>query len=151
LENPAASGLLVIAKWSDRNLSEPGPDPLKPKSGAYARHYLDDAFERIDTWNKGNPAKPSKRLRLIVTPGFNSPSWVFVNYSTNDTKSIPYGIGKTACSWRHACIGDYVCVNSSQLRQVTVDSASFCSRVGICPPGPRPHCGPQLGGLNSCC
>jgi hypothetical protein len=67
LENPAVSGLLVIAQWCR----------LNPTANSYAWHDLDDAFQAIDNWNKAHLSEPPKTLQLSITPGFYSPAWLF--------------------------------------------------------------------------
>jgi hypothetical protein len=67
--NPAVSGLLIMVKWKD----------LEPTEGSYLFNYLDDAFDAIDAWNAANPSAPPKTLQLVVTPGFNSPDWLFAD------------------------------------------------------------------------
>jgi hypothetical protein len=53
---------------------------------------------------------------------------------------VPYGICKSGLQYRLAYMGDYVCVSSSQARQVAADNAASVSRRLICPvsPAPRP-------------
>lgn len=80
LSNPAVSGLLLQAQWQDLQPSDPGPNPSAPTNpDSTFFNYIDDAFNAISLWNEANPAAPPKTLQLDVTPGFNSPAWLF-NY-----------------------------------------------------------------------
>jgi hypothetical protein len=74
LANPAASGLMLMAQWTD----------LEPSEGTYGWNYLNDAFNAINTWNAANPTAPPKTLQLVVTPGFNSPPWLFDQLTSCD-------------------------------------------------------------------
>jgi hypothetical protein len=65
LSNPAVSGLTLQVYWNT----------LNPNPGDYTWSYVDDAFQSVQTWNSQNPGIP-KTVQLIVTPGFNSPTWL---------------------------------------------------------------------------
>lgn len=71
LENPAVAGLALQAHWDTLNPNPPGI------AGDYNWTYLDDAFEQVKLWNEKNPFKPRKTIQFIMTPGFQSPQWVF--------------------------------------------------------------------------
>jgi hypothetical protein len=62
LENPAVSGILLLAQWQDLSPVDPG-DPPSPSS--LNLHFIDDAFNAISAWNKQNPKRP-KTLQLSV-------------------------------------------------------------------------------------
>jgi hypothetical protein len=71
LENPAVAGLALQVHWDTLN-----PNPPET-ADAYNWTYLDDAFEQVKLWNGKNPFKPRKTIQFIMTPGFQSPQWVF--------------------------------------------------------------------------
>jgi len=89
LENPAVSGILLQAQWRDLSLEDPGSDPKNPAAGSLALNFVDDVLNAIDTWNKQNP---TKTLQLLVTPGFNSPTWLF-----NAIDAAAGGPGEGSC------------------------------------------------------
>jgi len=76
LSNPGVSGLAPMIQWKTLNPNNPGWNPFSAAPGAYAWNALDDVFTAVDRWNKANPSSP-KNVQLILSPGFNSPSWVW--------------------------------------------------------------------------
>jgi hypothetical protein len=74
LSQPYISGILFAAPWSLLNPHDP-----KTTKDPYYWKPLDDAFEAIDDWNKNKrkQGEPAKTLQLNVTPGFNSPPWLY--------------------------------------------------------------------------
>jgi hypothetical protein len=82
LENPAVSGLLIEAQWQDLQPNDPGPNPSAPSNpDSTVFNYLDAAFNAITVWNKEHSTNP-KTLQLELTPGFNSPTWLFDEIDT---------------------------------------------------------------------
>jgi hypothetical protein len=96
LNNSAVSGLLVQVKWQDLQPLEPGAQtPSAPSnSDSTAFSYLDAAFNAVDMWNKHNPSAAPKTLQLSVSPGFNSPAWLFNHLQSCD------GHDPGAVGWR---------------------------------------------------
>src|ERR1700730_4115538 len=70
LNNPAVSGLALQVHWDTLNPNPP------TAANPYSWAYVDDAFSSVDSWNLNNPTEVPKTIQLIVTPGFNSPSWL---------------------------------------------------------------------------
>jgi hypothetical protein len=91
LDNPAISGLAPIIPWYLLNPNDPGSDPFHAANGAYTWNALDDVFIAVDQWNKANPRSTPKTIQLIISPGYNSPSWVFNNIDTS------------VCDWKKDC------------------------------------------------
>jgi hypothetical protein len=83
LENVAVSGIALLVKWEDLSPTvDPGDDFSNVE--ALRLDYIDYVLKAIDAWNSGphflqNP----KTLQLIVTPGFNSPPWLFEQMGTS--------------------------------------------------------------------
>ena len=71
LGNPGISGLTLQVHWDTVNPNPP------TGSNAYNWSSVDDAFNQASIWNVQNPAQAPKTIQLIVTPGFQSPQWVF--------------------------------------------------------------------------
>src|SRR5208282_6372674 len=81
LNNPAVAGLTLQIHWDTLN-PNPATDP-----NPYFWNYVDDAFSSVNQWNIDNPyttAPSPKTIQLIVTPGFNSPSWVLSSLTSCD-------------------------------------------------------------------
>ena len=77
LDNPAISGLAPQIPWDLLNPNDPGQDPFHPAADAYIWNPLDDVFIAVDRWNSIHRALPPKTIQLIVSPGYNSPGWIF--------------------------------------------------------------------------
>jgi len=75
LDDPNVAGLAPGIGWKLLNPNNPS-DPAW-ESEAYSWEPLDDVFTAVDDWNSHHPKKTPKTIQLIVSPGFNSPSWVF--------------------------------------------------------------------------
>jgi hypothetical protein len=78
------------------------------------------------------------------------------SYATNYTQTaivpnVPYGICKSSLQYRQAYMGDYACVSAAQASQVMADNAAYAGRLQVCAsPPPRPTCGSQPNGYNTC-
>ena len=70
LENPAASGLLVLVGWSRLNPNPPS------SSQAYDWSYLDDVFASVARQHMANPGETSKTIQIGLLSGFFTPQWV---------------------------------------------------------------------------
>lgn len=80
LNNSAVSGIVLMAQWCRIDTVDPDTGASNP-----GWSYLDDAFKAINTWNAAAPpGTPRKTLQLVVTPGFNSPPWLFDELSSCD-------------------------------------------------------------------
>jgi len=77
LDDPAIAGLAPEIGWVLLNPKRPGPNPADPLPGAYDWNPLDDVFIAVNEWNTANPTLTPKGIQLMVSPGFNSPPWVF--------------------------------------------------------------------------
>jgi len=99
LDNPAISGLAPQIPWYLLNPNDPGFDSFHPAKGAYTWNALDDVFIAVDQWNNApaNRGLPPKTIQLIISPGYNSPSWVFNN------------IDASVCGWKENCGGAGSC------------------------------------------
>jgi hypothetical protein len=75
--NNPISGLLILAQWQDLSPCDPGTDLESLNSDSVRFTFLNDALKAIDAWNKANSSLLPKTLQLVVTPGFNSPEWLF--------------------------------------------------------------------------
>jgi hypothetical protein len=101
LKNPAVSGLFLQAQWQDLSPQDPG-DPLN--ASLLRLDYIDAALNAISQWNKKNPASP-KTLQLDVTPGFNSPAWLFKKIDSESGGTCdplfynPQGAAKSNCGY----------------------------------------------------
>jgi uncharacterized protein (TIGR03437 family) len=71
LNNPGISGLALQVHWDTLNPNPPAA------ANPYDWSYVDEAFNQASIWNAKNPALPPKTIQLILTPGFQSPQWVF--------------------------------------------------------------------------
>jgi hypothetical protein len=102
LDNPAVSGLLLLAEWQQLQPTDPGPLPVVGTDSFYF-NYVGDALAAINAWNSANcsykttppTCKPSgspKTLQLDVSPGFNSPTWLFT-----EIDNVAGGSGKGSC------------------------------------------------------
>jgi hypothetical protein len=78
ISNPAVSGLTLQVHWDTLN---PNP-PTAPD--AYFWDYVDDAFSSELAWSRANQDKDQKTIQLIVTPGFQSPSWLLDSLASCD-------------------------------------------------------------------
>ena len=78
LDNPAISGLALQAHWDTLNPNPPAA--AKP----YDWSYLDDAFNQVAAWNAQNPTMAPKTIQLMMTPGFQTPTWVLDQIPTCD-------------------------------------------------------------------
>jgi hypothetical protein len=83
LNDPAVSGLAPQIPWKYLNPNDPGPDPLRPAAGAYVWNPLDDLFIAVDRWNRAHSGLQPKNVQVILSPGFNSPGWVFSNIDSS--------------------------------------------------------------------
>jgi hypothetical protein len=101
LKNPAVSGLFLQAQWQELSPQDPG-DPLN--ASLLRLDYIDAALNAISQWNKKNPALP-KTLQLDVTPGFNSPAWLFKKIDSESGGTCdplfynPQGAAKSNCGY----------------------------------------------------
>jgi hypothetical protein len=84
LSNTATSGIAPLIGWSDLNPTAPD---------VYTWNYLNDVFKAVNNWNSGNPknspncgnsANSRKTVQLIVSPGIQSPPWVFDEMTSCD-------------------------------------------------------------------
>jgi hypothetical protein len=91
LADPAISGLALQVHWDTLNPNPPGTP------NAYDWTYLDLAFTQVLLSNILNPFAGPKTIQLIITPGFQTPSWVFQELAPCD----PLFNGKSApdCGW----------------------------------------------------
>jgi hypothetical protein len=78
LQDPAIAGLEIQVHWDTLNPNQP------PLLDVYDWDYLDDAFNQAKVWNDDHPDKTPKTIQLIVTPGFQSPTWVLDNIPSCD-------------------------------------------------------------------
>jgi hypothetical protein len=78
LENPAVSGIVLMAQWC--RVSTVDPDSGATNTGLA---YIDYAINAIDAWN-ATTSGTQKTLQLVVTPGFNSPPWLFDQLTSCD-------------------------------------------------------------------
>jgi hypothetical protein len=93
LSNTSTSGIAPLIGWSDLNPTAP--------PGVPTWNYLDDVFQAVSIWNSGNPqtgpkaanppqpncgnsANPPKTVQLIVSPGIQSPQWLFDKMTSCD-------------------------------------------------------------------
>ncbi len=79
LNDPAISGLAPQVPWDLLNPNDPGVD----LAAAYTWNPLDDLFTAVNRWNSANPTLAPKTIQLIVSPGYNSPGWVFSNIDSS--------------------------------------------------------------------
>jgi hypothetical protein len=98
LDDPNVSGLAPTMPWSLLSRNNPGPDPLNPVAGSYAWEPLDDVFKAVDTWNK-NHAPQTKTIQLMISPGFNSPDWLWTDIDD-------HAAGCVKASSESVCTGD---------------------------------------------
>ena len=99
LDDPNVSGLAPMMPWSLLSRSNPGPNPLDPAEGSYAWEPLDDVFKAVDAWNKAN-APQTKTIQLMISPGFNSPDWLWADIDDNAagcTKESSKSVCKVDC------------------------------------------------------
>ena len=89
LNNPAISGLAPQMDWATLNPNNPNANPAQP---AYTWNFLDDVFTAVNQWNNSHRQLPPKTIQLIISAGFNSPSWVF-----NDIDNNVCGAGGSGC------------------------------------------------------
>jgi hypothetical protein len=96
LANQAVSGLALQAHCDQLNPNPPGsPSPFQ----IYTWDYLRDAFNDVAAWNVANPNAP-KNIQLIITPGFQSPLWVFTQIPTCDGLfSVDAPPAQSDCGW----------------------------------------------------
>jgi hypothetical protein len=94
LDNPSVSGLAPAIPWNLLSQTNPGPDPLKPAAGSYIWQPLDDLFIAVDNWNSAHPRSTPKTIQLMISPGFNSPPWVFTDI---DAGAFAAGCGAGIC------------------------------------------------------
>ena len=104
LDNKAVSGLYLVAKWSDLNPCPPASrhrvEETRCLFSLFAWNYLDDAFDAINAWNNNHPHSPPKTLQLAVTPGFNSPPWLFGELTSCDGLFMnPPGTVSSSCGY----------------------------------------------------
>ena len=78
LSNPAVAGLALQVHWDTLNPNPPG------SANAYSWDFVDDAFNQAEAWSAQNPSKAPKTIQLIVTPGFQSPTWLLNQIPTCD-------------------------------------------------------------------
>jgi hypothetical protein len=95
LDNPAISGLAPQIGWQLLNPENPGPNAADPNAGAYTWNALDDIFTAVDQWNKAHADLAPKTIQLIISPGYNSPAWVF---SDIDGSVCGTGIVEAGCT-----------------------------------------------------
>jgi len=89
LNNPAVSGVYIEAGWR----------LLNPASGAYVWNPVDDLFTALSQWNAAHASLPPKTIQISVSPGFNSPAWIF-----SDIDNSVCGGGKN-CAGLGSCDG----------------------------------------------
>lgn len=94
LDRPSVSGLAPAIPWNLLSQADPGPDPLKPAPGSYIWQPLDDLFIAVDNWNAAHAWSTPKTIQLMISPGFNSPSWVFDDI---DAGAVTAGCGGGIC------------------------------------------------------
>lgn len=68
LDDKAISGIAPLIGWVDLNPT---------KEDEYTWNYLDDAFKAVNHWNSSHPTERPKTLQLMVSPGIQSPPWLF--------------------------------------------------------------------------
>jgi hypothetical protein len=90
LNDPSVSGLAPAIPWNLLSVSNPGVDPLKPAPGSYMWQPLDDVFIAVSNWNSAHQGSTPKTIQLMISPGFNSPSWVIEDI---DAGAIAGGCG----------------------------------------------------------
>jgi hypothetical protein len=95
LSNPAVSGLALQIHWDTLNPRAPTDE------NPYEWDDLDVAFSSVHDWNNDNPGS-TKTIQLIVSPGFNSPSWLLNSpkLATCDglfEKTIPLPVPPSSC------------------------------------------------------
>lgn len=78
LNNPAIAGLALQVHWDTLNPNPPGA------SNSYFWNYVDDAFTQAAAWNTANPGAAAKSVQLIVSAGFQSPSWMLNQLTSCD-------------------------------------------------------------------
>ena len=95
LDRPSVSGLAPTMPWSLLSVANPGSNPHQPAPDSYIWQPLDDVFIAVDQWNTNHPRKTPKTIQLIISPGFNSPSWVFDDI---DAGAFAGGCGAGICT-----------------------------------------------------
>jgi hypothetical protein len=80
LTNSAISGILAVFQWSDVNPTS----ATNSLVGTNNWPLMDDVFGTVEQWNADNPANIPKTIQLEITPGFNTPPWVFSNLLSCD-------------------------------------------------------------------
>ncbi len=80
LSNAAISGILAVVQWSNISQTIPTNSPV----GTTNWRILDDVFGEVETYNSNNSTNIPKTIQLEITPGFNTPQWVFNNLSNCD-------------------------------------------------------------------
>jgi hypothetical protein len=86
LANPAVSGIALYEEWWRVNPNPPA-DPASydwTDATAYDWSFVDGAFAAASAYHTANPSKPLKMIQLVISPGFNSPSWVLNPISSCD-------------------------------------------------------------------
>jgi hypothetical protein len=78
LADPAIAGLALQVQWHTVNPNPPGT------AGDYDWTWVDIAFYAVNAWNSSNPSSPPKTVQLIVSAGFQTPTWVFAGISPCD-------------------------------------------------------------------
>jgi hypothetical protein len=88
VNNAAVSGLALEVNWSTLNPNQPtaaiSPPPLDcthPRSTAdpaYDWTSVDAAFCAVESWNQANPGLEPESVQLMITPGFGTPVWAFL-------------------------------------------------------------------------
>ncbi len=81
LKNQAISGIALEVHW---DWAQPRPPPAAPNLG-----YIDDAFARARASNK--------KIRLIVTAGFNSPKWLLDLITSCNPLFVPGAVKPARC------------------------------------------------------
>ena len=97
LNDPSVSGLAPALPWNLLSAANPGANPLKPAPGSYIWQPLDDVFIAVNNWNLAHSGSTPKTIQLMISPGFNSPAWVF-----NDIDAGAFAAGCGA----GICVGD---------------------------------------------
>jgi hypothetical protein len=80
LINPAISGILGVINWKDLSTNS----AANPLAGSNDWRLTDDFFGAVGFYNSNNLGAVPKTIQLEITPGFNTPQWVFNNLSNCD-------------------------------------------------------------------
>jgi hypothetical protein len=93
LDNRAVAGLTLQIHWDTLNPNPPG------NANAYFWNYIDDAFSSVSTWNSDHRNATPKTIQLIVSPGFDLPSWVLDDLTSCDGLFESAGTAPSNCGF----------------------------------------------------